>query len=76
MHPGIGKAVRKNDWLETAALGWRPVAVWTSGREEVQSSDAENCTEIVADRAINSRSGDGDVWQGQVTAEARMVAIC
>ncbi|MFR6341393.1 MAG: hypothetical protein ACLUMP_00985 [Blautia massiliensis (ex Durand et al. 2017)] len=52
------------------------MAVWTSGREEVQSSDAENCTEIVADRAINSRSGDGDVWQGQATAEARMVAIC
>ena len=36
LQPGIGKAVRKNDWLETAALGWRPVAVWTSGREEVQ----------------------------------------
>lgn len=38
-----------------------PAEMLTGDREEIQSSDAENCTEIVADRAINSRSGDGDV---------------
>ena len=53
-----------------------PAEMLTGDREEIQSSDAETCTEIVTDRAINSRSGDGDVWQGQATAEARMVAIC
>ena len=53
-----------------------PAEMLTGDREEIQSSDAENCTEIVADRAINSRNGDGDVWQGQATTEARIVAIC
>lgn len=33
--------------------GMMPTEMLTGDREEIQSRDAENCTEIVADRAIN-----------------------